>query len=192
MLSYIKRKILISVTLICCIAMYESKAMELSESSKREKEESIISPIKRLKVSDEPQTSIPKPPDCPPTIKCLREKILNALSRGDLPQVKLLVNAGADVNQADEYGAILFHRAVASGHKDIVELLLNAGADVNKADNGGYTPLHWAVYWNHKDIVELLLRVRANVNTKDKYDHTPLFLARRGAHKDIVKLLEEH
>jgi len=56
--------------------------------------------------------------------------------------VKLLLEAGSDVNARDSLGMTPLHRAVLVGSADIVKLLLLNGADVNSRDNMGRTPLH--------------------------------------------------
>ncbi len=54
---------------------------------------------------------------------------------------KLLIDAGADVNQKGQGGITPLHEAALHGNEDVVKLLLNNNADPSlKADNGN-TPL---------------------------------------------------
>ena len=56
----------------------------------------------------------------------------------------LISDDGANVNQPDNYGRTLLHRACKSGSLDVVKTLIEQGANVNQPDNSGRTPLHWA------------------------------------------------
>ena len=51
--------------------------------------------------------------------------------------VKALIEAGADVNKADDDGRRRCTWPLRQGHEAVVKALIEAGADVNKADNDG-------------------------------------------------------
>ena len=55
--------------------------------------------------------------------------------------VRLLVEAGADKNQAMKDGATPLRIASQKGHAEVVRLLIEAGADKNQAMTDGATPL---------------------------------------------------
>ena len=76
---------------------------------------------------------------------------------GDKEMVQLLLDSGADVNDAYGDGDFALMRAAWEGHEEIVELLLNNGAAVSKANNDGDTALMRAAGKGHENIVELLL-----------------------------------
>jgi len=59
---------------------------------------------------------------------------------GDLASAKLLVDAGANVNDADAWGVSATVLAEHSGHGDLALYLLGKGADPNEAD-AGFTAL---------------------------------------------------
>ena len=59
--------------------------------------------------------------------------------------VKVLLDAGADPNQADSNGETPLHEASRMGYKEKARLLLDAGAEPNKANSHGETPLLLAV-----------------------------------------------
>jgi ankyrin repeat protein len=131
--------------------------------------------------------------------------------------VKLLLNAGAEVNIAGTSGYTplrlasgrgyrevvelllsagadvkdtSLHVASRNGHKEVVEQLLNAGADVNAKTRGTlYTSLHTASRKGHKKVVELLLSAGADLDAKDGNLDTPLQAASRNGHTEVVELL---
>lgn len=70
--------------------------------------------------------------------------LLFAARVGDLESVRLLVNAGADVNDAADDGLGALVLATVRGHGTVATFLLENGADPN-ADGAGYAALHWAV-----------------------------------------------
>ena len=80
-----------------------------------------------------------------------------AASRGEAAVVRSLLEAGASVDEPNEYGATALILASMGGHADVVRVLLEAGADADLAD-GFYRlkPLEWAAENAHKDIVSLL------------------------------------
>ena len=69
--------------------------------------------------------------------------LLFAVRVGDLASVRLLVGAGADVNDvtADGFSALVL--ATVRAHADVAMFLLDKGADANLA-GAGFTALHWA------------------------------------------------
>jgi ankyrin repeat protein len=81
-----------------------------------------------------------------------------AVNAGNLAEVNRLIQAGADVNKANNIGETPLWIASDKIHVQIVERLLAApGIDVNKANADGYTPLHMASFSGELDIFERLL-----------------------------------
>jgi hypothetical protein len=63
--------------------------------------------------------------------------LIAAALRGDLPRVRVLLDAKADLNARNSDGATALIVASQAGHADVVRALLAAKADVNaKASNG--------------------------------------------------------
>lgn len=61
--------------------------------------------------------------------------LAQASRMGNLEMMKLLIEAGADVNhQMDDDRETALMEAVAAGHLDAVKMLIEAGADVNLKD----------------------------------------------------------
>merc|ERR1712115_712656 len=62
--------------------------------------------------------------------------------------MKLLINAGADVNSGDFEGTTPLHFATMNGRAPAVQLLVEAGADPSRVDNKGVSPLDYATFRN--------------------------------------------
>jgi hypothetical protein len=107
-------------------------------------------------------------------------------------RILFLLNAGADVNNANIDGYTSLHWAARKGDKDIVELLLKSGASVNQADKFGYIPLHCAAAYDHEDIVKLLLNAGSAINKVNNNGNTPLYLATLWDNKGLLELLLQH
>jgi len=82
---------------------------------------------------------------------------------GDLDSAKLLVSAGANVNDADAWGVSATVLAVHSGYRDLAEFLLDKGADPNLAA-AGFSALHEAIMRRDEKLVKILLDHGADAN----------------------------
>jgi uncharacterized protein len=96
----------------------------------------------------------------------------------------ILIQAGANVNAKNKYGATPLHMA---SHPEFAELLLRNCADVNSLAADADTPLHSiAVERDKNDVFEVLLKFGANQKLKNKWGETALDLAK--SRKDSVKI----
>jgi ankyrin repeat protein len=91
--------------------------------------------------------------------------LLFAARSGDAESARLLIAAGADVNDVLPDGASALVVAAHSGHSRVAALLLEKGADPNAADIG-YAALHAAVLRSDVDLVKSLLAHKANPNAQ--------------------------
>jgi uncharacterized protein len=89
--------------------------------------------------------------------------LLFAARSGDAESARLLIEAGADVNDALPDGSSALIVAAHSGHTRVAEMLLDKGANAN-ADAVGYTALHAAVLRSDLALVKTLLAHGANPN----------------------------
>jgi hypothetical protein len=121
----------------------------------------------------------------------LADESFHAVRTQDKKLMVFCLNAGADVNQANEYGRTILAIAAYNNDTDIVKLLLNAKADVNKADKDGDTPLSIASIYDLKEIVELLLVSGADPNLADNKGYTPLSMAASLGYEEIAELLSK-
>jgi ankyrin repeat protein len=117
--------------------------------------------------------------------------LLEAAKNGDEAAVRELLEANANVNQADNGGRTPLYFAAWRGHTQVVEELLLAGANVNLADNNGYTPLYRSVQEGHAGVVDVLTKHAANTNMSPHRGggDKPLRVAGYSGHTEIVKTL---
>jgi ankyrin repeat protein len=118
--------------------------------------------------------------------------LFDAIKKDDIAAVRILLDAGADVNAKDNVGLTTLHWAAMSGHVECGKMLLDVGADIAVWGPIRNTALHFAAMVGHADIVRMLLDAGADVHAKDKYGNTALMEAEETGHDNIVALLNEH
>jgi ankyrin repeat protein len=104
-----------------------------------------------------------------------------AAREGDIESARRLLDAGADVNQATEYGWTPLLTAVNNRNYALAKLLIERGANPNLANKGGWTPLYLATDnrnieggdypvpkadLDHLEMIELLLQKGADPNAR--------------------------
>ena len=109
--------------------------------------------------------------------------LVYAVRANDLDSVKVLLAAGADLNQVTGYGWSPLLVATQNRYYRLGAYLIDHGADVNLANQGGWTPLYLATDnrniesgdypvrkgdMDHLDFIKLLLDKGANVNARMK------------------------
>src|SRR5262245_46468341 len=82
--------------------------------------------------------------------------LLWAVMGQEMATVTLLLDHGADVNEATAAGSTPLHKAAMLGNVALVRLLLARGAKVNARNSRGQTPLTHALFKSHTEIVVLL------------------------------------
>jgi ankyrin repeat protein len=128
---------------------------------------------------------------------------------GDLDSAKLLLDAGADVNDADAWGVSALVLAAHSGYRDLCTFLLEKGADPNMAE-AGFSALHIAIMRRDERLAGALLDRGADPNaplrtwtptrrsSRDFHFQpaligaTPIWLAARVTEPAIMRLLVKH
>ncbi|MFZ1545572.1 MAG: ankyrin repeat domain-containing protein, partial [Candidatus Nitrotoga sp.] len=110
-------------------------------------------------------------------------------SKGDLKTVKLLLNAGIEVNTKNSRGSNALIEASWAGKQEVVSYLLDAKADVNSASSGQLTALSAAVNQKHESVALLLLEHGANPNAVDSVGSTPLIEAAWQGNLALMKTL---
>ena len=114
-----------------------------------------------------------------------------ASHKGSIGTVKVLIEAGSNVNQATtDDGSTPLYTASQEGNVDIVKVLIKAGGNVNQASTDDGTPLLIASLQGNVDIVKVLIKAGGNVNkisTKDGV--SPLWIAAQQGNVDTVRVL---
>lgn len=115
--------------------------------------------------------------------------------------VKILIDAGADVNSLDLYGENAVYWATESGYGEVVKVLLEEGGrpyitkeEVKSKGKDIFfsTALHRACLNGYFDIVKLLIEADAptSIDIKNDSFDLPINIARERGHNDIVLYLE--
>ena len=103
-----------------------------------------------------------------------RLTLCEMIGRGDINDVKALLEYGADVNQqTPHFKTTPLLRAIDEQDAEIVKLLLSAGADVNLASLSG-SPITAAAWRASGNIVQMLIDAGADVNAFDYHGYTAL------------------
>ena len=107
--------------------------------------------------------------------------LLFAAREGDMTSVKILLDAGANVNQTSEYGWTALLVATQNRYYKLGAFLLQHGADPNIQNLGGWNPLYIATDnrniergeyptrkpdMDHLEYIKLLLAAKANPNQR--------------------------
>jgi len=116
-----------------------------------------------------------------------------AVYRNDIPEVKRLLQAGAKVGEANNYGATPMQMAAATGNAQIIKLLLDAGANADSPNAEGQTALMAVARTGNVEAAKLLLRRGAKVNARESWgDQTALMWASARRHPQMMELLISH
>jgi ankyrin repeat protein len=91
--------------------------------------------------------------------------VLFAAQVGDVESARLLLAAGANVNDSAADGNSALVLSAFAGHSGVAGVLIDAGADVNAA-SAGYSALHAAVLRSDLATVKALLARGANANAQ--------------------------
>ena len=122
-----------------------------------------------------------------------RTVLMYAAFNGQTPIVKMLIEAGADVNAQDKVGtSALMFAASAPGATETVQLLLDSGAKINMVDNNEhFSALMWAAAEGQPENVKLLLKHKADVSLQDIDGDTAESFAAKAGHTAVVKILQD-
>ena len=117
--------------------------------------------------------------------------LMRAAENGYLHGIKLLLEAGADVNKTtmwDNSSSLM--SAASNGHDKCVDELIKAGADVNITTRERNTcAILLATLYGNVRCVELLINAGADVNVRHEYETTPIIQAVTNGNADIAEKL---
>lgn len=110
---------------------------------------------------------------------------------GQLPAVRALIAAGADVNAAarNPLKVQALHAAVAGRNLEIVKTVLDAGGDPNAQQQAGFRPMHEAGTNANRQLAELLLEHGADPLLPNDVGKTAIDLARDQGHAEFAEWL---
>jgi len=110
---------------------------------------------------------------------------------GDVKNLQILINAGANINALDENGYAPLHLAAQEGHLEVIRTLAKAGADTEIRDQqNNATPLHFAALEYNINAMRELINAGADVNVK--VDHSSLihFAADFGSSEVLQEIIQ--
>ena len=114
----------------------------------------------------------------------LRDYFFNAARFGDNEMLDEFIQAGFDLNAADDKGYTALILAAYNGRGETVEQLLAAGADACAEDKRGNTALMGAIFKGELGIAKRLLATDCNPDQRNAAGQTPAMYAalfQRGA-----------
>lgn len=126
----------------------------------------------------------------------VRRLLFEAASKGNLRDIKMLLDSGVEINTRDEDGRTILHHAAENLNKELVELLLERGALPDASDSEGETPLHLLVVspdtdsrGKREEVARLLLDRGADANSRNRAGMTPLHCAAKGTSTKMLDIL---
>ncbi|XP_052062719.1 protein phosphatase 1 regulatory subunit 16A-like isoform X6 [Mytilus californianus] len=83
--------------------------------------------------------------------------LLESAARGDIEDVRKLLNQGVNPDVTNEDGLTALHQACIDDNEEMLKLLLEYGANVNARDSELWTPLHAAATCGHSHLCKHLI-----------------------------------
>ncbi len=117
--------------------------------------------------------------------------LINAVTTGKTAIARLLIEARANVNLADELGNTPLFYAASGGDVELVDLLLKASARVDAANRQGLTPLMAAARAGQRENVAHLLSAGAKATASDFSGRTALDWAEESRQRSVIALLQK-
>ena len=102
--------------------------------------------------------------------------LIRAVKKGDLNKIKILLWAGAQLDDVCHQGKTAVHWALLGKNGDIIDRLLHEDAKkwVNLGDDNNRTPLHYAVEMGELKYIKQLVAKGAQTTALDKNGHSPM------------------
>ena len=105
------------------------------------------------------------------------------------PAIKIMLEAEADVNDADEYGSTPLMVAAQEGHMDVADLLIQHNALLDISKKIGRTAVHGAAFNNNGSVLNIRVDAQCDVNVVDNRGWIPLMPAAQERHNGVANLL---
>jgi len=116
--------------------------------------------------------------------------IHDAAKKGDVPAITAALEAGADVDESDDWGATPLWYAARRGHEDAAKLFIARGADVNLTTKSSGPPLLGAIERKSGVLVKLLLASGADPNAALKTNSALYLAAKSGCLECVTALVD--
>jgi hypothetical protein len=119
--------------------------------------------------------------------------LFRAVLQNDTPEVKRLLQEGADPNETRFFGFPAVFFPVLRGNTEMFRALVEKGADVQARDDSGSTALMWAAFAEAGDatLAKELMRLGVDPLAVNKTGETALTWALRRGHTPLVQALRE-
>jgi len=118
------------------------------------------------------------------------EGLHQAAWRGDLPRLKTLIGAGADLEARDGRGRTPLHVAAHARQREAIRVLAKAGARLDRLEDDRYDAVTIAAVADDVQTLSLLLSLGASARqTTSRYDGTALIAAAHLGHDEVVRRL---
>jgi ankyrin repeat protein len=123
----------------------------------------------------------------------LNERFQEAVRQGNFPEIRQLLDQGADVRAKDGLGSTpLLLAARKTDNVELVRFLLERAPELLEVpDSTGRTPLSWSAQDDRLQVLRFLLERKATVDARDVTGRTPFFHAVVGEQLQAVRLLLE-
>ena len=122
----------------------------------------------------------------------MAEALCRAAEKGEIEEVRRLIDAGAEQAAKDSIKWTALHQAAWDGREGEIRMLLDAGAgaDVSAKDGNGFSALHLAAHNGHEGAVRMVLDAGADMGAKQHpQGSTSLHMAAARGHKGTVRML---
>src|SRR6478752_1204411 len=116
--------------------------------------------------------------------------LLEAAYQGDAARVAELIRGGADVKEANIFGATPMAQAAQRGDTAVLKLLLKAGADPESANAEGETALMIVARTGNVEAAKVLVAAGAKIDTREKWGgQTALLWAAAQNQPEMIRFL---
>ena len=116
--------------------------------------------------------------------------LLDAAYQGDAARVAELIHGGANVNEANIFGATPMAQAALRGDTAVLKLLLKAGADPESPNAEGQTALMIVARTGNVEAAKLLVAAGAKVDAREKWGgQTALIWAAAQNQPEMIRFL---
>ena len=119
-----------------------------------------------------------------------RGALIDASGNGYAEAAKILLEAGANINEKNEDGFTALNLAIEKGHLEVIRILLEAGAGFDNEKEESYESLIMESIENgHLGILKILLEVGAGFSNKKGDSPKALMLAVKKGNLEAVRML---